>query len=993
MKRQRVHSQNPATTKSFVSVFSSRPNNQNKENNDDNDNDDGNNDYENRRQIQIEQEKNEEMRSYIVNKLRPFQKEAYDFATKGIPIRNRATITTTDPKKKTTKDVTTNMDQQHYNASSSSCSSSSSPLAVGQGRILLADEMGLGKTVTSLAIMTHYKDQWPLLILCPASLRHTWPNEIETFLPQLSPQSVYVVSGYDDVGFAEEEEQEEEDNTDKAGKTRMVVRSIRGHRGRGRRRRPDIVVCSYGLLQTRSAAARALQQLRFQCVICDESHFLKQPKSQRTKLALPLLTQAQRLVLISGTPALARPVELWTQLSALQATTHFFAKTYTDYTQKYCNARRGRFGWDVSGVSNANELHSKLRKVMVRRLKSQVLTELPPKQRTMVPIAITQTQHKKECQSLMNDLNQSRQSVAELLDDNNTEGAFGARSEARRLLMEAYQATGIAKAPGVVAYLLDWLRSSSPNQKVLVFAHHKAVLDTIEVAIAKEFKGTGHIRIDGSVNSGDRARLVRKFQTATQIRVAILSMTAAGVGLTLTAASTVMFAELQWTPGVLAQAEDRCHRIGQQSKSVNVLYFVCKDTSMSVDSQLWHVLGRKVGTLGRVVDGHAKASWNAQTAKDPAINTNNKSQSGQDELQSFFANTDPSKKDKSRTVSVPVKGTIMSFFQKQTTAAAASKNQSTTSSLSRKKTKITTDNNHNHNLNHNNSGEERKKIEWNCRLCTFRNVRPSKSRSLACEMCNTSYSPIDATSSSSTTSLTVDGIGNGNAGIPTRQEPTAIITPETAFKKAPLIAKASPTTSPSWPLQRAANDVVIIDEDGHDDDCRDVSNNATQSSSTSELMEGDQTILLLDDMDENDNQPSKAMTASDLIVIDDDEGNGKHSAAGSNNSTLLKRKVASAVTREKTRTPLLSFSVSKNSGRVTIHYHDSGKSSLTNFELEEIVTNETADHWMESKTNRRGREGFNVQFDLRALRKSKYFVQLMAIIFRIQRANVYWFSR
>ena len=137
---------------------------------------------------------------------------------------------------------------------------------------------------------------------------------------------------------------------------------------------------------------------------------------------------------------------------------------------------------------------------------------------------------------------------------------------------------------------------------MLVFAHHKEVLDTLQQAISKKLKGAGHIRIDGSVPANDRALRVRKFQTNSLVRVALLSMTAAGVGLTLTAASSVLFAELHWTPGVLAQAEDRCHRIGQPN-AVNVMYCVCREQELSVDMSLWSMLSRKVGQLGKVLDG------------------------------------------------------------------------------------------------------------------------------------------------------------------------------------------------------------------------------------------------------------------------------------------------------------------------------------------------------------------------------------------------------
>lgn len=434
---------------------------------------------------------NDPILSHLLKQLRPFQREAYDFCTKGIIARRQ--VAAADNENKSCNDPIV------YDND-----------LLGKGRILLADEMGLGKSITSLAIMAHYRESdWPLLILCPASLRHTWPSEIEKFIPSLPPSSIYVVSGFDDADFYENET---------------------------KRKKIQIVVATYSLLQTRAAAAKTLAQFKFQSIIVDESHNLKQKNSQRTKIALPLLQQAKRLVLLSGTPALARPVELWTQISTVAP--GLFEKNYTQFTKRYCNARHGRFGWDVSGLSNANELHSKLRQIMVRRLKNDVLKELPPKQRSIVRINIPNGAKRRECESLLEDLTETRQSVHELVG----EAADGANFEARRLLMQAYQTSGVAKSPGVCDYLLEWLRGSG-SQKVLVFGHHKGVLDALEVTVAKEFKGTGHIRIDGTVNSQERATRVRKFQMSSGVRVAVLSMTAAGVGLTLTAATTVIFGE------------------------------------------------------------------------------------------------------------------------------------------------------------------------------------------------------------------------------------------------------------------------------------------------------------------------------------------------------------------------------------------------------------------------------------------------------------------
>jgi SNF2 family DNA or RNA helicase len=211
--------------------------------------------------------------SRLLKQLRPFQHEAYDYVTKGIVNNRQFNVPKNlDAKKSKKKDKYSKPTKN--NTSTVTENKNEEKFVNLNGRLLLADEMGLGKSITSLAIMSHYMSEWPLLILCPASLRSIWPNEIEKFLPGLPPSSVYVVQGFDDADFYENEQ---------------------------KRKKIKIVVATYSLLQKRSASARCLQDFKFQCVIADESHNLKQKDSQRTQLAMPLLQGAKRLALLSGT--------------------------------------------------------------------------------------------------------------------------------------------------------------------------------------------------------------------------------------------------------------------------------------------------------------------------------------------------------------------------------------------------------------------------------------------------------------------------------------------------------------------------------------------------------------------------------------------------------------------------------------------------------------------------------------------------------------------
>ena len=160
--------------------------------------------------------------------------------------------------------------------------------------------------------------------------------------------------------------------------------------------------------------------------------------------------------------------------------------------------------------------------------------------------------------------------------------------------MVAYRLTGEAKVQGVC----DFIETLTDNgAKFLVFAHHKSVMDEIEKYL--KHKKIGNVRVDGTVKTEIRHERVKAFQTNSQIRCAILSIMAASQGLTLTAASTIVFAELTWTPSILNQAEDRAHRIGQKN-SVNIYYINGRGT---VDDQIFSLVNYKQLVTTDVTDG------------------------------------------------------------------------------------------------------------------------------------------------------------------------------------------------------------------------------------------------------------------------------------------------------------------------------------------------------------------------------------------------------
>lgn len=387
------------------------------------------------------------------------------------------------------------------------------------GRILLADDMGLGKTVQALAIANYYSIEFPLLILCPASLCYNWYDSIRQFL---NVQSSIIKEKSD---FGER-----------------------------------ISIISYN---TAVNYLEAISSTKFGVIICDECHYLKSTTSKRTKVLLPILQKASRLVLLSGTPATSRPVELYPILCALDKSLY---PSFQAYGNRYCDAHKRGLFMDYRGCSNAVELSAVLEKAfMIRRTKDAVLGQLPKKFRRQIFLEVKKS-------------NQIKKPDAD---------RFIGESPDNQIMLE-YKEASITKQEPVKKYIEDLIEK---DLKFLIFAHHKEMLDSLEsTCVDKKVK---YIRIDGSTLSSKRQALVEQFQKDTQTRVAVLSLTACSTGLTLTEGKAVIFAELYWNPGVMLQAEDRIHRIGQID-NVDIHYLVAKNT---IDEIVWPKILKKLNVL------------------------------------------------------------------------------------------------------------------------------------------------------------------------------------------------------------------------------------------------------------------------------------------------------------------------------------------------------------------------------------------------------------
>ncbi len=418
--------------------------------------------------------------------------------------------------------------------------------------VLIADEMGLGKTIELLAYINYNSNINSVIVVCPASLKLNWEREAKKWLVRK-----FNIVVYDGDGIG---------NLD--GNTFLII----NYEG----------VKKY---------LEVLKTKMWDLLVLDESHYIKNPKALRTKVILGykdkntgkfvsgLKDFAKQKVLLTGTPVLNRPSELYTQLKVLN---HPIAKSYSQFMNNYVIF--DQWGSPIAG-RNLEELQRILRETcMLRREKKDVLKELPNKIRQLItlPADILSVDEIKEDEKYIEIVKQfwdSNENKLKVKPDEKFPFEEIARIRHR---------TALKKLP----YVYDIIEDAIENVgKVVVFAHHLDVIDSIY----EKFKDIA-VKATGNESIKERDEAVLKFQNDPNIKIFIGSITAMGLGITLTASSLVIFAEIEWRPGDLIQAEDRLHRIGQKN-SVLIQYVV---VDRSIDGFMFEKIFEKIKTIDQI---------------------------------------------------------------------------------------------------------------------------------------------------------------------------------------------------------------------------------------------------------------------------------------------------------------------------------------------------------------------------------------------------------
>jgi SWI/SNF-related matrix-associated actin-dependent regulator 1 of chromatin subfamily A len=331
-----------------------------------------------------------------------------------------------------------------------------------------------------------------------------------------------------------------------------------------------------------------LNALKPRIVIGDECHFIKSVRAARSRAFRRLCEGVERVLLLSGTPLTNNPVDLWPALNILRPREY---PAFFPFAVRYSNARRMPWGWNYRGAKNLDELHANLRKTcMVRRLKIDVLRDLPEKRRSIVPVEIDRREY-----------NAAETDFLAWLEKTAGAGRADRARKARELakMNELRRLAGRLKVRAVIEWVRDFFEGS--DEKLLLGAVHRAVTGPLMEA----FRSTA-VLVDGGLSELEKTEAFDKFNADERCRLLVGNVQAAGTAWSCRATSKVLLCEMPWTPGECLQFEDRVHGLerGIPGTAAEIYYLVAEDT---IEADLCRVIQTKQGWLDSVLDGGTRA--------------------------------------------------------------------------------------------------------------------------------------------------------------------------------------------------------------------------------------------------------------------------------------------------------------------------------------------------------------------------------------------------
>ncbi|HHD2769153.1 TPA: SNF2-related protein, partial [Clostridium perfringens] len=439
---------------------------------------------------------------------------------------------------------------------------------------VLADDMGLGKTLQIIAFLLSQKKSKSIVVV-PTSVIYNWMDEFEKFAPSLRiglvhgskarrdkvlndfKRSLGIKLDYMDSFEGLDLDEEENINNSKEGKNKSNGKN-KTKKSSKSYERYDILLTTYGTLKNDE---EAYDNLSFDYCIIDEAQNIKNPSAQATLSVKKIKSRCN--IALTGTPIENNLMELWSIFD-------FVMPGYLFTKERF----RERF---ILDENNLDELKSLINPFILRRLKEDVLSELPEKleKKYLVEIKGKQKQiYNSYVKAIKTKLNESKISGK---SGNEKINLFAYLTKLREICLDPSivipEYTGGSGKLTVVKEIVK--DASESGKKILLFSQFTSVLKKIEDDFKRE--GISHLYLDGGTSAKERVERVKKFNEDESIKVFLISLKAGGVGLNLTSASVVIHFDPWWNPAVEDQATDRAHRFGQENR-VEVIKLVAKDT-------------------------------------------------------------------------------------------------------------------------------------------------------------------------------------------------------------------------------------------------------------------------------------------------------------------------------------------------------------------------------------------------------------------------------
>ena len=413
------------------------------------------------------------------------------------------------------------------------------------GRGILADSPGVGKSAQALGYVVH-ENLKRTLVICPASVKFSWENEIKKWT-KLKSFIVEPKTKFSDISHD-----------------------------------VNIVIVNYDMLKK---YFNELMKYGWNCLIGDEIQYIKSSNAIRSKAFKVISENIPKVIMLSGTPLLSAPIEMFNMLNIVDEK---IWNNWYSYAVKYCGGRQGQWGFETKGATRLEELKQKIEKYFLRRTKEEVLTELPPKNFINVPMELSK--HDRDRYKMVEDNLVKYLREHKNKKDKEIIKVIQAEKLVRLNFLREINTLGkISITKELINGFLD------AKEKILVFSSFNSPL----IELSNLYKENS-VMIIGSTPVNKRGEIVKKFQEDPNIKIFFGGTLSSGTGITLTAASNIIVMDYPWRPADIEQLINRAHRPGAIYECLNIYQIISKN---SIDDFMQKLLKKKQEIIDQLIGG------------------------------------------------------------------------------------------------------------------------------------------------------------------------------------------------------------------------------------------------------------------------------------------------------------------------------------------------------------------------------------------------------